>query len=203
MFGTYSLRGSLRRRLGLLRTVPWMTDGAVAFLAAYLKGLADHAVVVEFGAGASTVWFGARAKLVVCVEDNQSWVSKVQEVVRQRRLEVDLRQRPRPYVDAVSDLADETADILSIDGRDRVECVRANRRLVKPGGVLVVDNTERVTGYDGLYGALPGLVAGWNAIHFEQVGRDQTGWRAPHRWVTSIWQKPPAQSPLTTAGRLL
>lgn len=47
------------------------------------------------------------------------------------------------YVTSIDRFADGTLDLVYVDGRARVSCIYHSRNKVKPGGWLLVDNSER------------------------------------------------------------
>ena len=47
------------------------------------------------------------------------------------------------YVAAINDELDNSLDLVIVDGRARVECVRRAMPKVKPGGLLLLDDTGR------------------------------------------------------------
>lgn len=179
-----------------LRVLPWITDGATSFLDAEIgdiraSGREIHAL--ECGSGSSTVYLGQRVTRLVSFEHDMQWHAKMRSVMSGIGYSnVEWRTEARPYSRLFDEYTQGEFDIALIDGRDRVSCVDLSRRLLKPGGVMVVDNTERITGLGdkGPYYDILRLLQGWPAIHFEQQGKDHAGWVPPHRWITSVWRKP-------------
>jgi hypothetical protein len=47
------------------------------------------------------------------------------------------------YVKFIERYSDESFDLISVDGRARVSCFRAAIKKLKPGGMLILDNSER------------------------------------------------------------
>lgn len=166
------------------RSTPWLTDGAVDFIEALPPGR-----VLEFGAGSSTLYFARRGFELVSFEHDEAWHAGVAGFLADMP-NAQVHLRPRPYWEAVTDMPDAGFDLVLVDGRDRVDCVREARRLVRPGGVMVVDNTERIA---GRYAAIPALLEGWPRRDFEQRGPDRAGWKFHHpegRHITTVWTRP-------------
>jgi len=97
---------------------------------------------------------------------------------------------PLPYEDTSLKFRDRNIqfDVLSIDGRRRVQCAKSSHELIKPGGFLMLDNDERPR-----YGEIHEMLSDWKKTRFEQEGVDYTGWDHGHpegSWITTIWQKP-------------
>lgn len=112
----------------------------------YLSGLLTPATsVFEWGSGASTIWLAQRVAEVVSVEHNENWHSLVVEALFDRGLEAQVWLLPREKLHrAALDYKPETFDVVLVDGYDaeRVNCVRAGRNLVKPGGWLMLDDSQ-------------------------------------------------------------
>src|SRR5690606_2632205 len=47
------------------------------------------------------------------------------------------------YVESVHDYPPGSFDVIVVDGRARNACLRAARKHVKPGGLIVLDNSDR------------------------------------------------------------
>ncbi|MCK9239604.1 hypothetical protein [Desulfocurvus sp.] len=182
------------QKASLLRASPWMTDGSVDFLRNFclLRQARGNGLprILEFGMGAGTLFFASHSSLLVSVEHDKAWHDSVRSIVLgagQRHCHLLLAEAP--YWGVAGSFEPASFDIISIDGRDRVRCLEEclARGLLAQDGVLVLDNTERIRGYDAPYAAmLPLLEQDHTLIHFEQAGPDRTGWLAPHRWVTTV-----------------
>ena len=59
-----------------IRPVPWLTEGAIEFLEQYLT---EHpsAKILEFGTGASTIWFAKRTPNLYSIEHDPSWFTLI------------------------------------------------------------------------------------------------------------------------------
>ena len=192
----------------LIRLLPWITDASIDHIETFiseLRGLGQDITAIECGAGSSTGFLAQRVSKLVSVEHDEDWHLLVRKIVEAiGTLNVEWRLEERPYWRAFNDYGDATFDIALIDGRDRSSCVQHVRRLLRPGGILVVDNTERISGIDGRgpYYEMLEYLDGWFPIHFEQPWKDRAGWTPPHRWITSIWRKPDLSNDIqyTTLG---
>jgi hypothetical protein len=162
------------------RSVPWLTEPAIEFLEKYLAGECDgKAQVLEFGCGASTVWLGKRAYRVVSIDHKEKWYRYIQCRVGEN---VDLRLEKLPHDGVCTKLKDEEFDLVLIDGRMRVGCARTAKRLVRAGGILMLDNAER-----GKYVGIYRLLDGWELKKGEQIKADTHGFYY-RGWTTSWWR---------------
>lgn len=152
----------IRRRTPLADELPWMPFDAIRFLA---ECLAPGAVVFEYGAGGSTLFLARRCARVVSVEHDAPWAERVARALQARAIgNVDLRaippeSRPDPefasavgqyaktsfrrYVERIDEFPDGHFDAIVVDGRARNACLARARPKAKPGGWIVLDNSER------------------------------------------------------------
>ena len=148
------------------RTLPEIALQIISFLDLFIS---KDMRVFEWGAGGSTVFFAERSAEVISVEHDRKWHELVDKALTYRGFNggCDLRhvsydkvltinsdqfQSSQPmykgktfeqYVTAIDEFADEYFDIVFVDGRARSACVTRATPKIKPGGLLVVDNTER------------------------------------------------------------
>lgn len=136
-----------RRVTGRQPETPWMAPAAIDRLDDVIT---KDFVIFEFGAGASTAWFAERAKQVYSVESDEAWVANVRARLADRGLtncEITLAD-PDDFPALIAEYAADAFDLVIVDGYEkrptsRVECVEAARSKVKPGGYLVLDNSDR------------------------------------------------------------
>ena len=181
----------------MLRVLPWITDGATNFLDGFIaNNLRTSTKVFEFGLGNSTLYFLSRDCHVTGVEHDEKWfnlISSSAKVFEYEKLQISLGSRP--YFDAYST---NEFDVISIDGRDRVLCLKKVLQMgLKDTSIIVLDNTERISGFGGRYEDYTLLLEGMNVMHFEQPYiqgldpaissfPDRAGHRVNHRWITTI-----------------
>ncbi len=160
-----------------------------------MLALCDRRHALEWGSGKSTAWLAQRFASVVSVEHSESWARETWRDINQQSppVAVELKlvepgtwtdHRPASFGFGGLELtAYVTAppvrpySMVCVDGRARVACldhVLANG-LVAPGGVLVLDNSER-------------------ARYAEAIERvDATGWTREDfedKWRTTLWVRP-------------
>lgn len=144
--------------------VPWVTFRAIDWLDAYLK---PDMSVFEYGAGGSTLYLAKRVRDVVSVEHDEGFYQLVQEILSKRsnhNCQL-LLHKPKPceegdhafasyqetyrglcfesYVKAIDNYPDRSFDLVLVDGRARMACVKRALAKLKPGGALMLDNSER------------------------------------------------------------
>ena len=147
--------------------IPWYTYPCIEFLN---HRDFSNASVLEFGGGQSTIWWGRRAKRVLCLEDNAEWLGGLRQRVSPA---VELRQAsmasPQACVDSINEaVQDQRFDVVVIDGLWRDHLISIAARVVSDTGIIICDNSEgygfqqRFSGYDFMrvdfYGYVPGLV---------------------------------------------
>lgn len=169
---------------GKMRTEPWLTEEAIEFLDNYLEDTPD-AIILEFGSGASTLWFAERTQNLHSIEDSLSYFNKIEESLRTGDYyQVDYRFSPRPYYNVCNDFPDEFFDLILVDGRNRKGCIAHAIPKLKPGGILMLDNAERI-----YYHSVFPLMKNWEHISTTQTKPDKFGFVYPG-WRTDWWVKP-------------
>ncbi len=89
------------------------------------------------------------------------------------------------YVRAVDAFADQSLDVVLIDGRARMDCLRHAAGKISRGGALILDNSDYPR-YRQSLRRLPEVMANWR----------RTSWYAPGPyssfpfWETTVWQRP-------------
>jgi hypothetical protein len=170
--------------------VPWWPYDAVTWMAGHLP---PHARVFEYGGGGSTLWLADQGAAVLCVEHHEAWYRQLEQALRPAAT---IRYRATlptgsitsqvepgffdSYVDAICDEPDASFDLVIVDGRARVECARRAMPKVKPGGLLLLDDTRRER-----YQPAIALLAGWDRYVFEGL---KPGDVFPGQ--TSVWRRP-------------
>ena len=175
----------------LQRETPWLPFRAIE----YLESIATGAVVFEFGAGGSTAWFSRRAARVVSVEHDASWYEALCLVLADRPnvellfAEVELTGASG-YVAAIDRFPDEHFDIVLIDGRRRLDCLSRAVAKVRPGGRLILDDSEREK-----YAHAGSLLVGWPRQDFSGLVpcKDRAG-------QTSVFTRPPRPARIQGSG---
>jgi hypothetical protein len=169
---------------------PFWPYSAIEWLAASLP---PRARVFEYGGGGSTLWLEDRGAILTVTEHDGEWHQKL--VGRLAPGTTLLFRPPAPvgsitsarvpgyfddYAAAINDQPDGSLDLVIVDGRARVECVRRAMSKVRPGGLLLFDDADRAR----YRLAVKGL-AGWDRNVFTGL---KPGQRHPAH--TSVWKRP-------------
>jgi predicted O-methyltransferase YrrM len=120
---------------------PWLTPQAVSILSTWLK---PTDLGLEWGSGKSTVWLSKRIAHLVSMESNPEWFSKVQKMMNGTK-KVDLRYEgdESGYVSVTEEISPLSLDFVLVDGAlARDVCAHRAIPLLKPGGMLVLDNAN-------------------------------------------------------------
>jgi hypothetical protein len=170
--------------------IPWWPYDAPVWVAANLP---PEARVFEYGGGGSTLWLEDLGAAVTAVEHDAQWHAQLAAAVSPRtRL---LFRPPHPagtvtsavapsyfdtYAAAIDAEPDGNLDLVIVDGRARVECARRAMSKVRPGGLLILDDTDRAR-----YEPAVQMLGGWERRVFAGL---KPGQRIPAQ--TSAWRRP-------------
>lgn len=152
----YVANNLVARRSPIEMALPWFSYAAIDFLDANLR---RDMHVFEFGSGGSTIFFAERCASVRAVEEEPKWAARVRVHAAERGLDnLEIANAPfnfsNPQNFLTSDyLAQVRAgvwDVIVVDGADndftiRPICFGAAESQVKPGGMIVVDDSWRYT----------------------------------------------------------
>ena len=119
--------------------IPWLTYAFLDFLAGRLhKGLK----IYEYGAGNSTLFFANQVAAVRSIEHNEDWYRFIKNNLPEN---VNISYIPlgdEAYQNAI--LTEEHLfDVVLVDGRERVACIKNAVNKLTPGGVIILDDAER------------------------------------------------------------
>lgn len=132
--------------------VPWWNVAATRAVAEHLAAC-PGARVFEYGAGASTAWLARRAGDVISIEHDLDWHTRIAPLVGVFP-NVALHRRELAdghYARAIEDVGGQF-DLIVIDGRRRVDCLRHSLAHLKPGGMILFDDSGRRRYRDAIEG---------------------------------------------------
>jgi tRNA A58 N-methylase Trm61 len=174
---------------------PWLCAAAVPILDSWLKPTDKG---LEWGSGRSTLWFAMRVAHLISVEHDHEWAKTVEKKLCSHniinkveyRLLPDGKEETRDcnYVNVTQDISPKSLDFCLIDGVCRDHCALACLDILRPGGILIIDNAE-------LY--LPrkhksraphsrGHEDGFASEQWEEFSKRVANWR--NIWITNgIW----------------
>lgn len=132
-------------------SLPWLTYPAIEFLK---KRVRKNMSVFEYGCGESTYWWAGMVNEVISVEHDREWYEKIRKKLPKN---VSLSYVKLDYDGDYSKMVSKYAnrfDIIVIDGRDRINCAMNALIALKPCGIIIWDNSDRIEyeeGFDFLY----------------------------------------------------
>ncbi|TQV77646.1 glycosyltransferase [Exilibacterium tricleocarpae] len=156
----------LLRRQSYLRLVGWLdsirkgypcdTDGSplpwmnYAIIEVFKDRINKQQTVFEYGSGYSTLFFAERAKSIVAVEYDQYWFEHLNRKIPDN---AELIYQPNDvdgdYCRTILRKPDKY-DIVIVDGRDRVNCVKQAVQKLSDRGVILLDDSHRHEYAEGL-----------------------------------------------------
>ena len=129
--------------------IPWVTYSFIDFIK---DRLGKQHTVFEFGSGNSTFFYAKYAGVVVSVEHDKEWYDKIEkseDKPENSELIYTELVRGGDYCQMPIKL-EEKFDIIIVDGRDRVNCCKQAVEALSPGGVVVLDDSEREVYTEGV-----------------------------------------------------
>lgn len=120
--------------------IPWYTYPAIEYLSQF-----DYSdkCVFEYGCGYSSPFWANRAQKVISVEDNESWYQKWKDSFSADNLIFKLRAEGCDYYKAIME-TDDFFDVIIVDGKCRAECAKYALTRLKPGGIIILDDSDRI-----------------------------------------------------------
>lgn len=173
--------------------VPWITFRAQRYLEEFVE---PGMRVFEYGVGGSTAYFLDSGARLVSVDHDPAWVDKVRQACSgdwevhsvPPSIEDDdsgyrshiVQGSFRAYVRTID--AYSHFDVVMVDGRARSACLEQAHPHVRPGGLLVLDNSDRDI-YRDAAAQIDAL--GWRREDFFGPGHYNLFF-----WQTTIWTRP-------------
>jgi hypothetical protein len=194
------LKLKYRNALTKIPSSPWMSIAAVeifdALLTKEMKGF-------EFGSGGSTIFFCRRAGHLVSLEHDAAWHEQIAKKIHDLGIDnVDYHlvekenDSDKPsligkrnddhtvpftpatcfanYYSFIDRYADESFDFIIVDGRARVESTLHALPKLKKGGILILDNSERLR-----YTPVHYTLKTWKTVFTTNGLTDTTFWFKP------------------------
>ncbi len=120
--------------------LPWVTYSFIDFIVNRLNNTME---IFEFGSGNSTLWYSSKVNTVTSVEHDSIWFEKIKENMPEN---VNINYKELIYNGEYSNFSntlEKKFDIVIVDGRDRVNCMKNAIYSIKENGVIVLDDSER------------------------------------------------------------
>lgn len=173
---------------------PLLALSAINFLKDFLSQNTSLKVL-EFGSGASTVWLSRFTANLVSIEHHPDWYDTVKSTLTGDSTcqSVDLRLLPLPYYSVCDEFSDEYFDLIIVDGRDRIKCLESAIRILKPGGVLILDDAQRER-----YDKADYLLRNWEFTRSISPARQTHWWIKPLHFssISPLWKDILQNSPV-------
>ena len=145
--------------------LPWYTYPAIEYL---LQFDYRNKKIFEYGCGYSSLFWAERAKKVVSIEDNAEWLAKWRREFKAPNLEIRAREEGPGYENSILEGKDRF-DVIIIDGKRRSYCAAAALRKLAPGGMVVLDDSDRVNTSEEYVEAIE-MLRGANLIQVDFYG---------------------------------
>jgi len=186
----------------LKNELPWIVFKATDFLK---RRINKNMKVFEFGMGGSTLFFSKRVKELVSIEHNPGWYFKIKNILKKKKVcnykcilikptalkngggisayssdsQKYKNKSFETYIKTIDQYKDSYFDMVFIDGRSRVSCIKHSIKKIRKGGFLILDNSDR----DNYSGGTK-LLSEWQQKYFFGLGPVSENF-----WGTTIWRK--------------
>ncbi len=146
--------------------VPWMNYAFIAFIKERLN---PQMVLLEFGAGYSSIFWAKHVKQVFSVEHDPFFVNKLKNDLPQNVTLYSADEKSNsPYYQYAKVISEQQQglrfDVIVIDGIERINCALHSVDYLTPTGVLIFDDSHR-SGYRKAYQYLQ--EKGFKKLEFE------------------------------------
>lgn len=123
------------------KALPWVTYSFIDFIKDRLQA---NQTIFEYGSGSSTLFYAERVRRVVSVEHDESWYHKIKNTKPANAEMIYTKLEKGGEYAQKARLLGEFFDIIIVDGRDRVNCCKESIHALNAGGVIVLDDSERL-----------------------------------------------------------
>lgn len=120
--------------------IPWYTYPAIEYLSQF-----DYTEkkIFEFGCGFSSIFWARRSQSVISIEDNPNYYEKWRANFSEPNLDIRWRDEGEIYENAIFE-EENLYDVIVVDGKRRVECSAAAVKKLAPGGMIILDDSDRI-----------------------------------------------------------
>jgi len=128
---------------------PWMNFNVINFLRERLR---KDMNLFEYGSGFSTQFYAKNVKNVISIEHDKDWFEIISDQLPKNcKVEYknySIETRGGEYSMAIKD-TDIKYNIVIVDGRDRVNCIKNSLNNLTNNGILILDDSSRESYKDG------------------------------------------------------
>ncbi|WP_442589358.1 FkbM family methyltransferase [Pedobacter sp. AW31-3R] len=120
--------------------LPWVTYSFIDFIGPRLN---KEMTIFEYGSGNSTLFYAKRVQHVISVEHDELWYNKIVSSKPENSEMIFCKlEKDGEYSSKAASLH-RKFDIIIVDGRDRVNCCKKCISALNPGGIIVLDDSDR------------------------------------------------------------
>lgn len=123
--------------------IPWMNFNVVDFLK---ERLTKEMSLFEYGSGFSTQFYAKYAKNVISIEHDKGWFEIISDQVpdncKVKYIKYNKDLRGGDYSMAIKN-TDTKYNIVIVDGRDRVNCIKNSINNLTNDGIIILDDSSR------------------------------------------------------------
>ena len=178
---------------------PWLTADAISILSGLLRSTDDG---LEYGSGRSTLWFAQRTRSLVSVEDSPEWHARMGRLIQERRIKNVAYKFVQTARDSASDpgreayvladgaIAPASLDYVLVDGTYRDQCAMRAIEVLKPGGILIIDNANWFIPHPTYSPTSASAARGTWRQFISCVEKWRMIWTSNGVYDTAIWFKP-------------
>lgn len=127
--------------------IPWMNYQIVTLLGDRLR---KDFHLFEFGCGFSTAFYAGLVERVTSVECDQKWFQRIKKTISDNvELVFKNKDIDGEYCRVIGE-AQKEFDIVIVDGRDRVNCIKQGIEALSARGVILLDDSQRERYQEGI-----------------------------------------------------
>ena len=130
-------------------TSPWLTPDAIKFLSNWIRTTDS---ILEFGSGRSTIWFSNKCNKIISVEHSSKFYNTLKSIISGKGINnidlffVPFAQDESSHISRYSNPPldpNQKFDVVLVDGLYRDSTALRSIELLKPGGILIIDDCHR------------------------------------------------------------
>lgn len=150
--------------------LPWMNYAVVALLERRLNKTLS---VFEYGSGYSTCFYARHARSVVSVEYDENWYANISSRLPENANLMFVKHDVDGQYCRTIMRTGTHYDVVVVDGRDRVNCLKKSMHSLSERGVIILDDSERDSYAPGILHAQSN---GYCTVDFEGLKPTSSLW---------------------------